>query len=57
MILHRIVVKADYPEPIKFWMTGDQVKYFSDMLIPSENCYIISITDYRKLTGVKSWKN
>ena len=53
MQLHRIIVKADYPEPIKFWMTGEQVKYFSDMLIPSEKCYIISITDYRKLIGAK----
>lgn len=53
MQLHRIIVKANYPEPIKFWMTGEQVKYFSDMLIPSEKCYIISITDYRKLIGAK----
>ena len=51
MILHRVTVFGVY-EPIKFWMTEEQVRYFRGYLIGSNESLTISRSNYEILTGV-----
>lgn len=51
MILHRVTV-FDVYEPIKFWMTEEQVEYYRTYLIGSAVNLTISRSNYEILTGV-----
>lgn len=51
MKLFRVTVE-EFSNPIKFWMTEEQTKYFSNFLLKTENEFTISRSNYEILTGV-----
>lgn len=51
MKLYRVTV-FDIYEPIKFWMTEEQVNYFRKLLSNKETEFEISRANYEILTGI-----